>query len=239
MSSPSRSPSPVSLAAVTDPGSFRGFPPAALEFYRRLAADNSKTFWADQRSVYDEAVRGPLEALAAEVEDRYGEFRIFRPNRDVRFSKDKRPYKEQQGGYAQSPGGAAYYVAIDAEGLFVGAGYYQMARDQLARFREAVAADTTGPELEQIVAGYGADIEIGGRELSTAPRGYPRDHPRLRLLQHRGLTIARHFGAPAWLSTRAAKARIEAFWATAEPLNGWLDRNVGPSEEPQSQEGRR
>jgi hypothetical protein len=41
------------------------------------------------------------------------------------------------------------------------------------------------------------------------------------------------------LSTRAAKARIEAFWATAEPLNGWLDRNVGPSEEPQSQEGRR
>ena len=59
------------------------------------------------------------------------------------------------------------------------------------------------------------------------------------VLQHRGLTIARHFGAPAWLSTRAAKARIEAFWATAEPLNGWLDRNVGPSEEPQSQEGRR
>ena len=89
MSSPSRSPSPVSLAAVSDPGSFRGFPPAALEFYRRLAADNSKTFWADQRSVYDEAVRGPLEALAAEVEDRYGEFRIFRPNRDVRFSTDK------------------------------------------------------------------------------------------------------------------------------------------------------
>src|SRR5256884_9626511 len=72
---------------------FRGWPAEAIEFYEGLEADNSKTYWQENKAVYEELVRGPMDALLAELAPEYGEGRIFRPYRDVRFSKDKSPYK--------------------------------------------------------------------------------------------------------------------------------------------------
>lgn len=84
---------------------FTGFPVAALDFYEDLEADNSKAFWAAHKAVYDDCVRGPMRALLGELEDEFGEGKMFRPYRDVRFSRDKIPYKTHQGGYvATGPG---------------------------------------------------------------------------------------------------------------------------------------
>ncbi len=219
------------MVASSVPLPFRGFPPEAFDFYARLVLDNSKSFWTANREVYDQAVREPFRALAAELEPEIGAFHMFRPHRDVRFSKDKSPYKTGQGMATEGEGGEVYYLHLDADGLFAATGYHQMARDQLARFREAVDDAETGEALVGIVAGLEGTYEIGGRELSTAPRGYPRDHDRVELLQHKGLTAARRFGTPKWTSTRRAKGRIVDAWQGAASLNDWLNAHVGPTQE--------
>ena len=156
---------------------FSGFPTAAFEFYERLGADNTRPFWQANKTTYTSAVREPLDALLAEL-DEFGPFHVFRPYKDVRFSNDKIPYKDHQGAYGESEGGAGFYVQISAGGLMAATGYYAMANDQLVRFRAAVDQPAQGSEIDSIVAGlvragYGVGA-IG--ELKTAPRGYPRDH---------------------------------------------------------------
>ncbi len=209
---------------------FEGFPAAAAEFYQQLTVTNTKEFWNAQREVYETAIRGPMLALTHELSGEFGQFKVFRPHRDVRFSSDKSPYKTSQGAVTEGDGGEFYYVQVNADGLFVASGYYQMATDQLARFRAAVDGEATGNDLVARVAVLERKYTISGRALSTAPRGYPRDHPRIRFLQHKGLTAGRDFGTPDWLSTRQAKRRITETWRGAAALNEWLNSYVGPSQ---------
>lgn len=217
--------------ATTQSTRFEGFPPGAVEFYRGLAANNSKTYWSGHKAQYEADLRIPMEALTAELVDEFGRFKIFRPYRDVRFSKDKAPYKTHMGAVTEGEGGEFYYVQISAEGLFVGTGYYQMAKDQLARFRSAVDDDGAGNDLEARLKTLRRRYEVHGKELVTAPRGYPRDHPRVWLLQHKGLTAGRTFGTPKWLQTRLALTRIAQAWRGATLMNEWLNTHVGPSTE--------
>lgn len=211
---------------------FTGFPAEALVFYERLGADNSKSFWQANRETFDEAVRGPMERLCATLDD-YGPFHLFRPYNDMRFAKNRPPYKTHQGAYAESEAGAGFYVQISAEGLMCGAGYYSMAKDQLARFREAVDADATGAEIDDITSGLARRFRIGAiDELKTAPRGFPKDHPRIELLRRKGLMASKDFGAPAWLQTRRAASEVEKAWRAMHPLCHWLDAHVGPSRLP-------
>src|SRR4029077_17642390 len=72
---------------------FQGWPEAALDFYDGLEEDNSKAYWTAHKAIYDEAVRGPMTDLTEELGKDFGETKIFRPNRDIRFSADKSPYK--------------------------------------------------------------------------------------------------------------------------------------------------
>lgn len=214
---------------------FRGFPPEALDFWAGLEADNSKAYWTAHREAYRDHVRGPMEAFVAECAD-LGPFHIFRPHRDVRFSRDKTPYKTHIGAVTETEGGGLYYVQLSAAGLFAAAGYHQMARDQLERYREAVTGGAGG-ELQAVVRELrAARYAIGGEALKTAPRGYPKDHPRVALLRHKGLTMGRDFPPARWLHTRSALDRVRAVWAASAPLQAWLDRHVGPSRLPPDEE---
>jgi uncharacterized protein (DUF2461 family) len=111
---------------------------------------------------------------------------------------------------------------------------YMMASDQLARFREAVDAESTGTEIaglvEQLAAG-GYDVSAHD-ELKTAPRGYPKDHSRIALLRRKGLVAGRSWPVTQWMHTAKAKRRIVETWEGAAPLNAWLQAHVGPSELP-------
>jgi uncharacterized protein (TIGR02453 family) len=208
---------------------FRGWPVEALEFYDELEADNSKAFWLRNKQVYERLVRAPMEELLAELEPDWGEGRIFRPYRDVRFSRDKSPYKTHIGATI-----GAGYVQLSAAGLAVGCGMWEMARDQLERYREAVDADRSGTDLTSLVADARSDgLEVMGHDtLKTAPRGYPKDHPRIELLRYKGIVAWQDWPAAAWLGTRRAKDRVVGFLERSRPLDAWLQVNVGPLDPP-------
>src|SRR5918994_2520542 len=146
----------------------------------------------------------------------------------LRFAKCRSPYKEQQGATVGD-----HYLHVSAAGLFAATGYYQMAPDQVARYREAVDDDATGPKLEKVVARLrDADYTVGGDALKTHPRGYPPDHPLIDLLRHKALVVSTEFGAPAWLHTAEAAERLAVAWREMEPLTEWLNTHVGPTREP-------
>ena len=209
---------------------FKGWPEAALAFYEGLEADNSKAYWLDHKDVYEREVKGPMEALLTELSGEFGEGRLFRPYRDTRFSKDKSPYKTTIAARVGSWG----YVQFSADGLFTGAGAYHMAPDQLTRFRDAVVDDKTGRKLEGIVDKLGRDgLDVHSMEaLKTAPKGYPKEHPRIELLRMKGLVTSRHWPPAAWLGTAGAKKRVVEVQRAAKPLLTWLETNVGDSDEP-------
>jgi len=209
---------------------FRGFPVEAITFYEQLEADNSRAFWQANKGRYDELVKQPMLDLVDELSD-YGPFHLFRPHNDLRFSKNKPPYKTQQGAYGELEGGSGFYVQFSALGLMAGAGYYAMAADQLARFRAAVDAEATGTELAALVAGAARrGYRMGAiDELKTAPRGFSKDHPRIELLRRKGLISVKEFGAPGWIHTKTAAKRIRDTWAGVADVCGWLDAHVGPS----------
>jgi uncharacterized protein (TIGR02453 family) len=212
---------------------FTGFPPEALDFWAGLEADNSKAYWTAHKDVYEQAVRGPMEALV-EACSEFGEFKIFRPYRDVRFSKDKSPYKTHTGAVTEGEGGSLYYVQLSATGLFAASGYYVMASDQLERYRTAVVDDSAGAEVEQLVRALEASgYDVAAHDtLKTAPRGYPKDHPRAALLRRKGLISGKAFLPAKWLHTKAARDRVVKVWTDAASLCAWLDKHVGPSTEP-------
>jgi len=101
---------------VSAPPPFHGIPVAALDFYEDLEADNTKSFWNSHKQVYDQSVRAPIEELAAALAPAFGPGKLFRPYRDVRFAKDKTPYKTHQGVWF---GESARYLHVSAAGLFV------------------------------------------------------------------------------------------------------------------------
>jgi uncharacterized protein (TIGR02453 family) len=210
---------------------FTGWPAEAIDFYTGLEADNSKAYWTEHRETYEQAIKAPMMELSAEIEAEFGPLRIFRPYRDVRFSKDRSPYKTAMAAMTEGEGGEIYYVQVSAAGLLTGTGFFHMASDQLERHRAAIDDERTGSEAAEIVdklEGEGYTIGSIG-ELKTAPRGYARDHPRVRLLRMKGLTTMRSFEPAPWLSTRLALTTITDAWRRCAPLNAWLTKHVGAS----------
>jgi uncharacterized protein (TIGR02453 family) len=206
---------------------FQGWPEDAQRFFIGLQLDNSRSYFEANRQTYERCVRGPMLALLAALEAEFGPGRAFRINRDIRFSADKTPYKTNVAGMAGSEGRGGY-VSLSAKGLFVASGWHEMAKDQLERFRAAVASDRTGPELDGIVARLERDgYEVGGEALKLVPRPYARDHPRARLLRHKGVTAARSYGLEPWLGTAEAREKVASVWRDAEPLLRWFHANVG------------
>ncbi|HVV10186.1 DUF2461 domain-containing protein [Amycolatopsis sp.] len=217
---------------------FTGFGEYAVEFYDGLGADNSKPYWEDNLKTYKEDVRGPMEALLAELTPEFGpdfgESKVFRPYRDVRFAKDKTPYKTHCGGVIEpGRGGGAYYVELSSAGLRVGGGCFHLQSDQLAKFRQAVDTDVHGDALARILAQLRkAGWQIAGDRLRTKPRGYPEDHPRIDLLRHRSLYAVRVWEPDDTLHERACLDRVRKAWRQVRAFNEWARDHVGVSEKP-------
>lgn len=210
---------------------FTGFPVAGLDFYDDLEVDNTKSFWEKHKAVYTESVRRPMEALCAELT---GEFapdgqsaKVFRPYRDVRFAKDKTPYKTHQGAFVRVGEATGWYVELSPRGVRTGGGFYEASGPRLAAFREAVAHDRFGPELEKIVRSLERKgFEIGGDRLKTSPRGYDADHPRIELLRHRSLTAGHSLGFEPVIHTPEVLDIVRDDWRTLRPLVEWCARHA-------------
>ena len=190
--------------------------------------DNTKSYWTAHKGFYDASVLSPMRELLAELAPEFGEGRVFRPYRDTRFSRDKSPYKT-----AIAAHNDAGYISLSADALGVGSGLYMPSPAQLARFRAAVADDKAGTALLRLVKELRSKrIEVSAHEtLKSAPRGYPRDHPRIDLLRHKGLTAWKEWSVGPWLATSTSKRRILDVLRATAPLRKWLDSNVGTADD--------
>ena len=207
------------MAAVT----FAGFPVEALDFYDDLEADNTKSFWAAHKHVWERSVRDPMVALTEELGPEFGPAKVFRPYRDVRFAKDKTPYKDHQGAFVPVAPATGWYVELGSPGVRVGAGFYDADGERLGRIRAAVADDRRGSELVRLLAALERrGWERRGDTLRTAPRGYPADHPRIGLLRHKSLAMTRSYGFEEVIHRPALLDRVRADWRAARPFVEWL-----------------
>jgi len=209
-----------------------GFTAKATKFFTGLERDNSKDYWTANKSIFEDEVKEPMAALVDSLPERFQPFKVFRMNRDIRFSPDKSPYKTQHGA-AHEIDGTVYYLHLDARGLMAACGAYMMAPDQLERYREAVASDVTGRALQGILSDLSQrGIEVGHgmtEPLKTAPRGYPKDHPRVELLQQKAVSAHRRLsGTPLRDPAGVREFVVETFDACG-PLNDWIKSNIGSS----------
>jgi uncharacterized protein (TIGR02453 family) len=202
---------------------FDGFGPGALDFFARLKNDNSKAFFDEHRAEYESSIRQPMEDLLGAAEAKYGSGRVMRPNRDVRFSANKEPYRTNASMWAGTVGGV--YLSLTTDGLEVGGGLYGPSRDQLERARVAIDSQPLAASaLRDVVSELTSHgFEFAGPALTTAPRGYSKDHPRIELLR------LKHFAALEKLPVSTPAGRIFATWKRVEPLIEWCGTYVGPA----------
>ncbi|WP_448656849.1 DUF2461 domain-containing protein [Microbacterium lacticum] len=211
---------------------FQGLPPGLFEFFTDLRADNSKAFWQANRARWEHDVRDPMRSLLADLSDEFGPLRMFRPNRDVRFSKDKSPYKLWTGATSESQavGGIGYYLEASAHGIVTGYGAMLMTSEQLRRFRAAIDDEPSGTEFAHLLDTLTAQshpVSHGAEDpLKTTPRGYSADHPRIQFLRWKGAAIVQEWATADWMRTPEALDAIRGVWRGAAPLKTWLGNYV-------------
>jgi uncharacterized protein (TIGR02453 family) len=225
--------------AQASPSAFDGFADGDARFFRALAKHQDRDWFQLHRAEYERGWRQPMAALLAEVHDRIDRLfphhalaapKVFRINRDVRFGKDKSPYKTHIGGYIALDGGSGpaapmpLYLHVSPAETFAAAGHYMMLPPQLARFRAAVLDDQQGPALTRILAPLArAGFTLGSHEvLQRVPRGMDPTHPRAELLKRKGLVVT----FPTLPRSLLVSAKLVP-WLTAHvkrivPLVEWL-----------------
>lgn len=206
---------------MSDDG-FTGFPPDAFRFFATLAKNNNREWFQAHKDVYERACRAPMKALMAALDPPLGAGWLSRINNDMRFQKDRAPYKTRI-----DAGVKGHYVSVGAHGMYVGTGLYKPEPAALRQLREAIAADVSGKKLQAIVTalrrkGY----TVSTHELSAGPpRGYAAAHPRIDLLKMKDIHAGRTF-EPAVLSTPKALAQVRKAMADLAPFSNWLKTYV-------------
>lgn len=208
------------------PSTFPGFPPEALQFFRGLARNNNCEWFLPRKPLFEEKVKEPMrqlvDALNIALHDFAPEYvtdpdkAIFRIYRDVRFSKDKKPYKEQiaatfrRSGSPHHQGG--YYFAISHKSVAVGGGVYMPEPELLLDIRQRIAA--RHEEFRRILAAPPVRKLLGnleGAQLSRVPRGFPADHPDADLLRYKYYLLFKELPARLVSSPKLYKEIVDRF----------------------------
>ena len=220
---------------------FAGMPDEGLAFLEDLEERNTKEFFDAHKAVFREQVQAPFAALVEAAAARLrrdvpgaGTPKLFRIYRDLRFSKDKTPYKTSMSASVPSrdpPSGdgagvaTGFYVNVGPAGLYAASGLYHADRADLLRVRAAIAEDSSGKELEAIFAeAAGKGLEPWLDPLQRMPKPWPADHPRAHLLKARSLVLNRQHERAGWLQTAELLDHLLADWKAMIPFNRWLER---------------
>ena len=190
---------------------FEGFPKEGMDFLKKLKKNNNRPWFQKHKSIYDESVKFPMQCLIASLSERTGETApeiefnprksIFRIYRDVRFSKNKVPYKtsvaasfrmrEDNCSPVEAPG---LYLGIAPGEIYIGGGLYMPTADQLKAIRKSIVDHPD--EFLAVASGKKFKKEFGeiqGEKLAKAPLGYPRDHPMIEHLKHKQFYIGKDY----------------------------------------------
>ncbi len=221
----------------TNPGAFDGFRPDALQFLADLAENNERAWFQPRKADFERLIRRPIEALCVALADRFAARGLplladparspFRIYRDVRFSKDKSPYKTAQGAQFPWQGaaptgrtsvGVGGYFHLEPGSIFVGGGMWRPEPAALAAFRDRVdrepAAVLAALEDERFRSVFGS---VGGDTLARNPRGYPADHPHGDLLRLKDVVFSRRL-SDADVGSPELPDRIAADLDAARPV---------------------
>jgi uncharacterized protein (TIGR02453 family) len=207
------------MAVATPP--FAGFRSEAIQFLADLAENNERSWFQPRKADYEKLLKEPLEAFVAALGERFRARRIplkadparapFRIYRDVRFSKDKSPYKtniaasfpwaETPGGAEDGPHGVGGYFHLSPGEIYVGGGMWHPEKPRLDRFRALIVDDPRrvheAIEDREFVAHFGT---ISGDRLQRVPTGHPADHPDADLLKLKDVTFGRRLSDDEALS---------------------------------------
>ncbi|HEU0073361.1 MAG TPA: DUF2461 domain-containing protein [Dehalococcoidia bacterium] len=219
---------------------FTGFAPETFAFLRDLTQHNDRDWFTANRARYEAHYLAPalafIEAigprLAAELP---GDVRfeprvngsLFRINRDVRFSKDKTPYKNHidmwfwtgdKKGW-ETPG---YFMRLLPERWAIGAGIHHLSKEGLEAYRRAVLDDAKGRALEAAVARVGGPYEVGLASRKSVPRGYDASHPRAVYLLHEGLVGVLEDTVPPEAGSAGFVETCVSHFKAVSPINEWL-----------------
>jgi len=216
---------------------------ATLEFLKKLKANNKKEWFNDNRKLYEAALAdfsafvdeliGKLVKTNPDLKGLQAKDCLFRIFRDVRFSKDKSPYKANFGAVMVKGGrknmcGAGMYVHIEPGGKsMLAGGMHLPPSKELQAIRDAIARDS--PAFKKIINAAQFKKQFGGlwgEKLKSAPRGFPRDHPDIELLKFKSYTVARFIPDPEVLAPGFLGAALTAH-KTLGPFNQFLNRAVG------------
>jgi uncharacterized protein (TIGR02453 family) len=220
---------------------FAGMPDDGLAFLEDLEERNTKDFFDANKAVFKEQVQAPFAALVEAAAARLrrtvpelGQPKVFRIYRDLRFAKDKTPYKTSMSASVPSrPAGegdgqgvaTGFYVNVGPAGLYTASGLYHPGRPELERVRAAIADPATGEELEAILGkAAGKGLEAWLDPLQRMPKPWPADHPRAGLLKARSLVLNRQHERAPWLQTAELLDHLIADWKAMIPFNRWLER---------------
>ena len=223
---------------------FTGFPKQTLTFLRALGRNNTKAWFDAHRADYDHywvepakdfvvAAGHALQRIAPVEAAPRVNGSIFRINRDIRFSKDKTPYKDHldfwfwEGSRKTAPSG--FYLRITPDTVGVGAGAHGFDRDRLAAYRAAVVDPKAGAALSRAVTSIGkAGYEVKGEHYKTIPTGFaPKNERQAKLLRHRALWIGEdHAVSPVLHTPEIVGWAIEA-WTPMKPIHRWLTDRLG------------
>jgi uncharacterized protein (TIGR02453 family) len=228
--------------------SFPGFRPAAIAFFRDLAADNTRTWFEAHRDVYEREVKAPMAILVEEVDARLGdaapEFtgspkkNIYRIHRDTRFSKDKTPYKVNAACWwghrdaarrqEDAHSGAGLYFELNATGPYAAGGTWMPARPTLTAIRNAIVADTDGFAAIVKAPAFRRTWKALDEEamLTRLPRGYDAGHPAEAWLRYQSFTATAPLTRKEAMSRELPDLLMQRF-ASLFPLVRWLNRAQG------------
>jgi uncharacterized protein (TIGR02453 family) len=207
---------------------------STIDFLKSLKLNNNRDWFNENKPTYQTAQENMAEVAEEilgmmkthdEIETPSGKKALFRIYRDVRFSKNKEPYKTNFGAaYRRNQpikrGG--YYLHIEPGNSFVGGGFYQPNKDDLAKLRGAIAID--GDELKAIINAKSFTStfdKLVGDQLKTAPKGYPKDHEHIDLLRHKGYLMMVNLSDEEILSPTLTKKVNEVFKAM-RPVLDWM-----------------
>lgn len=196
--------------------------------------EKNKPRYLDAKQQFEDFVSGMLTELAKfnkgydGLDPKKLPFRIYR---DVRFSKDKRPYKVNMGA-GFSPGGKmiqepGYYLHIQPGESFVAAGLYQPDPAYLAKVRQEIDYNTKSFERilndKKFKSAFGSLDDFD--KLKTAPKGYPKDHPHIDMLKHKSYIVSHYFSDKQVKGKKFLKKLIDVC-KTAKPLNDFLNQAI-------------
>ena len=221
----------------------------ALRFFRGLARHNEKPWFEAHRDEYETEVREPMRELIEDLDARFAEFApeiggdskrsMFRIYRDIRFSKDKAPYKTHAAcwfhhlnaarnvGSEADAGSAGYYFHLEPGGRsMIGAGIWMPPRPQLNKLRGAIAGNPTGFDkmARSIPRRFGGLDDEGA--LKRMPRGYSDDHPAAKWLRFQSFTSGRTLTDAQVTSPSLAQSLAREYEALL-PMVRWLNGALG------------